>query len=87
MTQVTLFHSGSSSWKLSIDMALKLSSTSAIIEKVKSLGEDSSFKGRKRLFNEAELDKRLEQYVGSDAQNFALIDALDNPKLSGEVGK
>ena len=68
-------------------MALELSTTSALIEKVKSLGKNSTFKGRKNLFVEAELDRRLGEYVGSNAQNAALIDALDDPKFTGAVGK
>lgn len=68
-------------------MALELSTTSAIIEKVKSLGKDSSFKGRRKLFEEAELEVRLGKYVGSSAQNLALIAALDTPNFTREVGK
>ena len=67
-------------------MELELSTTSAIIEKVKSLGNDSSFKNRKKLFKEANLEKRLGEYVGSSPQNSALITALDAPRFTGEIG-
>jgi len=60
-------------------MEVKLSSTTAIVEKVKSLGKDSSFKNRVRMFKDLGLEERLGKYVGSMAQNMAFIATLDTP--------
>lgn len=68
-------------------MEVKLSSTTAIVEKMKSLGKDSSFKNRAKTFKDMGLEDRLGKYVGSMAQNMAFIDVLDTKTLLGGMNK
>ena len=52
---------------------LKLNTTSSIVDFLKSKGQPSSFSARKTLFNKQGLGSRLGDFVGSGAQNRALL--------------
>lgn len=66
-------------------MEIKLSTTTAIQDKMKVMGKDHSLRSRTTMFKDIGLEERLGTYVGSKAQNMAFMRELDNPKHTGEI--
>lgn len=58
-------------------MALKLNVTTSIVDALKAQGKPSDYNARLSLYKSSGLDTRLGQYVGSAAQNTALLKGLN----------
>ena len=70
-------------------MALKLNTSTSIVDFLKSQKKESSFSARRKLFEEGGFEKRLGSFKGSSSQNLALLKSLqqsDN-SASGAVEK
>lgn len=60
-------------------MAPQLSTTTSIVDFLKSRGEESSFTARRKLFTEKGFATRLGEFTGSASQNLALLRNLRTP--------
>lgn len=57
----------------------KLSTTTSVVDFLKSKGQQSSFAARRKLFNEKGFNTRLGEFTGARNQNLALLRNLQTP--------
>lgn len=65
--------------------ALKLNTTSSIVDFLKSKGEPSDYNSRLSTYNTSGIQDRLGPYVGSATQHIALLKQLNTPKSTGVI--